>query len=119
MEQVQLGGGGQLGEGVGDTLGLVSGRLIADGLIHQAILDGPGAAHAPVGRHHLLDHGELDTIGRRESLDMLGHEVVKTVVGFVFQDKALGQETVAKGVGGGVFFPLGGYGASGAGSVGA
>jgi hypothetical protein len=50
---------------------------------------------------------------------MLGHELVKALAGFVFQDNALGQETVAEGVGGGAFFPLRGYGASGAGSVGA
>jgi hypothetical protein len=48
---------------------------------------------------------------------MLGHEVVKTLVGFVFQDNTLGQETVAEGVGGGAFFPLRGDRASGAGSV--
>jgi hypothetical protein len=95
MEQVQPGGGGQFGEGVGDALGLVSGGLMADGLFHQAILDGPGAAHAPVGGDQFLDHSELDAIGGGEALDMLGHEVVKTLVGFVFQNKTLGQETVA------------------------
>jgi hypothetical protein len=118
VEQVQLGGGGQLGEGVGEARHLVAGGLIADGFIHQAILDGPGAAHAPIGGNHFLDHGELDAIGGGETLDMLGHEVVKTLVGFVLQDHALGQETVAKGVGGGVFFPLEGDGVWGAGGVG-
>jgi hypothetical protein len=119
MEQVERGGGGQLGESVGDALGLVAGGLMADGLIHQAILDGPGAAHAPIGGDHFLDHGVLDAVGGGETPEMLGQEVVKTLVGFVLEDKALGQETVAKGVGGGVFFPLRGDGASGAGSVGA
>jgi hypothetical protein len=106
MEQVQLRGGSQFGEGSGDARDLVAGGLIADGLFHQAILDGPGAADAPIGRNHFLDHGELDAIGGRETLDMLGHEVVKALAGFVFQDNALGQETVAEGVGGGAFFPL-------------
>jgi hypothetical protein len=106
-----------LGEGVGDAPGLVAGGLIADGLFHQAILDGPGAAHAPIGRNHFLDHGELDAIGGVETLGMLGHEVVKTLTEFVFQDKALSQETVAKGVDGGAFFPLRGDRTSGAVSV--
>jgi hypothetical protein len=118
MEQVQSGGGGHLGESAGEARHLVAGRLIADGLIHQAILDGPGAAHAPIGGDHLLDHGELDAIGGSETPDMLVYEVVKTLVGFVFEDKALGQETVAKGVDGGMFLPLKGEGASGAGAVG-
>jgi hypothetical protein len=118
MEQVELRGGGQLGEGVGEARQLVAGGLIADGLIHQAILDGPGAAHAPIGGNHFLDHGELDAIGGGETLDMLSYEVVKTLVGFVLQNNALGQETVAKGVGGGTFFSLRGDGASGAGGVG-
>jgi hypothetical protein len=61
MEQVELGGGGQLGEGVGEARHLVAGGLIAGG----------------------------------ETPDMLGHEVVKTLVGFVFEDHALGQEAVA------------------------
>ena len=87
-------------------------------MIHQAILDGPSAAHAPVGGDHFLDHGELDAIGGSETLDMLGHEVVKTLAGFVFENHALSQETVAEGVSGGPFFPLRGDGASGAGSVG-
>jgi hypothetical protein len=118
VEQVELGGGGQVGEGVGDALGLVAGGLIADGLFHQAILDGPGAAHAPIGGNHFLDHGELDAIGGGETLLMLGDELVEALTRFVFQDNALGQETVAEGVGGGAFFPLRGDGASGAGSVG-
>jgi hypothetical protein len=80
MEQVQLGGGGQFGEGVGDAGGLA--------------------------------------IGGGEALDMLGEEVVKALSGFVFQDHAPGQETVAEGVSGGAFFPLRGDGTSGAGRVG-
>ena len=119
MEQVQFGGGCQAGKGAGDARGLVAGGLLADGLFHQAILDGPGAAHAPIGGDHFLDHGELDAIGRGETLLMLGDELVEALTGFVFQDNALGQETVAEGVGGGVFFALRGYGATGAGSVGA
>jgi len=117
MEQVELGGGGQLGEGVGEARQAVAGGLIADGLIHQAILDGPGATHVPIGGCHFPDYGEPDAIGGGETLDMLGHEVVKTLVGFVFEDHALGQETVAEGVSGGALFPLRGDGASGAGSV--
>jgi len=45
--------------------------LIADGLCPSSDLDGPGAAHAPIGGHHFLDHGELDAIGRGETLLML------------------------------------------------
>ena len=118
VEQIELRGGGQVGEGGGDARGLVAGGLIADGLFHQAILDGPGAAHAPIGGNHFLDHGELDAIGGGETLLMLGDELVEALTRFVFQDNALGQETVAEGVGGGALFPLRGDGASGAGSVG-
>jgi hypothetical protein len=70
-----------------------------------------------MGHGHFLNHAELDAIGGSETLDVLGHEVVKTLTGFAFEDGALGEETVAEGVGGGVFFPLKGDGASGAGAV--
>jgi hypothetical protein len=46
---------------------------------------------------------------------MLGHEVVKALTGFVFQDNALGQKAVAEGVGGGAFLPLRGDRPSGIG----
>ena len=44
--------------------------------------------------------------GRERNAGYAGHEAVEALTGFVLQDKALGQETVAKGVGGGGFFPL-------------
>ena len=119
MEEVEPGGGGQFGEGSGDASGLVAGGLITDGLFHQAILDGPGSAHAPMGRGHFLDDAELNAIGGGEALGMLCHEVVKTGARFVFEDHALGEETVANGVGGRALLALGGDGASGAGRVGA
>ena len=40
---------------------------MAEGLFHEAILDGPGAAHTPIGRGHFLNHAELDAIGRGEA----------------------------------------------------
>jgi hypothetical protein len=119
MEEAQLRRGGQFGEGGGDARGLIAGRLMAEGLFHEAILDGPGAAHAPIGRGHFFDHAELNAIGGGEPRGMLADEVVKARTRFVFEDHALGQEAVAKGVGGGAFLAIGGDGASGAGSVGA
>jgi len=110
---------GLLGGGGGNAHGLVAGRLIAEGLFHQAILDGPGSAHAPMGHGHFLNHAELDAIGGSEALDILGHEVVKALTGFVFQAHALGEEIVANGVGGRARFTLWGDGASGEGRVGA
>jgi hypothetical protein len=107
MEEAQLRGGGQFGEGGGDARGLIAERLMAEGLFHEAILDGPGAAHAPIGRGHFLNHAELDAIGGGEAPGMLGHELVKTRTGFVFEVYALGQEPVANGIGGRAFFPLG------------
>jgi hypothetical protein len=72
-----------------------------------------------MGHGHFLDDAELDAIGGSEALDILGHEVVKTLTGFVFQDHALGEETKANGIGGRALFPLGGDWASGKGRVGA
>ena len=119
MEEIQLGGGGQLGERAGDAGGLVlAGRLVLEGLLHQAILDGPGAAHAPVRGGHFLDHTELDAIEGAEAVGVLGHEVVERLAGFVGQNDAAGQETMAHGVGGRAVLAVGGDRSAGAGAVG-
>ena len=91
---------------------------MAEGLFHEAILDGPSAAHAPIGSGHFLDHAELDAVGGSETLGMLGYEVIKTRTRFVFQNHAPSQEGVANGVSGRAFLPLGGDRSSGAGRVG-
>jgi hypothetical protein len=58
--------------------------------VHDAGLDGPGAALAPEGGKHLLDQAELNIIGGSEALDEAGEEVIEALARFVIEDDAPG-----------------------------
>jgi len=101
MQEAQRGLAGELGEGGGEAGELVAvrgGRLAGDRGIHDSGFQCPGAALAPEGGDHLLDHAQLNAVGRAEAVEILGQEGVKALAGFVFEDNALGQETVAQSV---------------------
>jgi len=78
------------GEGGGDAIEEVAGGLSGGVVVEHAGLDGPGTADAPEGGGHLFDSGELDAIGGLEAFDQLGHEGVEGLLGFAFEDDAIG-----------------------------
>ena len=101
MQEGELGRGGQVTESLGDAGEFVGGVELLDAVIEKPGLDGPGAAHAPIGGGHFLDHAEFDSIAGSEALDVLGQEVFKALPGFVAENDAIGEQAVAGGVGGG------------------
>ena len=94
-------------------------RLVRKGFVHTLLLDGPGAAHAPIGGDHLFEKAELGGGARAELLGVLVEEELELLVGFVLQDYLPGEESVAEGVLGRARFALGGLGAAGLFAVGA
>jgi hypothetical protein len=69
-----------------------------DLFIEQGGFDGPGAALAPVSGAHLLDHAELDPVGRAEAVDVLLQENQEVLARFVVENDTFGAEAVAESV---------------------
>ncbi len=67
-------------------------------LIEQGGFDGPGAALAPVGGAHFLDHAEFDLVGRLEAVDVLLEENQEVLARFVVQNDTLGAQAVTDSV---------------------
>ena len=119
MEEGEFGGGGEPGEGGGDAAELVGGVLGVDGVVEEAGFDGPGAAHAPVGGGHFLDHAELDPVGGGEAVEVVREQSLERLARFVAEDYAIGEQAVADGILAGDFaLAFGGDRASGFGSIG-
>ncbi|HEX4644757.1 MAG TPA: hypothetical protein VH598_04040 [Verrucomicrobiae bacterium] len=70
------------------------------GLVHEAGFQGPGAAAAPLSRRHFVDQGELEIILGTKTGDVLPAEVVKFLLGFVFEDDTFGIEAMGTTVAG-------------------
>jgi hypothetical protein len=79
VEQGQFGRGGELAERGRHPRSGVTAGLGIESVGKELVLHGPGAAHAPVGGGHFLDHGLLDAIDRAESLEVLGEELLKAL----------------------------------------
>jgi len=113
VEEAEIGRSGHVAESGGEAANLVSGRvgLFGQGVLEDAFLDSPGAAHAPIGGCHFLDQPELDAVDGPEALQMLGEKGFETGARLVLEDDAIGEEAVAKRVEGGTAFALWGLGA--------
>jgi hypothetical protein len=112
VKKSQVGGGGEAGEGGGEAAELVGFFVLAgDAVFEEALLDGPEAAHAPVGGGHFLDHAEFDAVDGIEVLQVSGDQGVELGAGFAAHNDAVGEEAVAHGVGRGAAFTLRGFGA--------
>ncbi len=98
MNQRERRGASQTGEGVGKAGQFGARGLRPEGFLDEAILDGPGAAHAPIGGGHLLDETELDVIDGAEALEVEAEELFERCRTFVRQEDRLRQQAVALGV---------------------
>lgn len=105
-----MGGVGEGGEGGGDAGDLAAGLGGFHALVHEAGLDGPGAAKAPESGGHFLDHAEFDAIGGAESPDVLGNHPIEVRGGLIGEDHLFGEQAVAEGVEGGALFARDGFG---------
>jgi hypothetical protein len=65
-------------------------------LAHELGLDGPRAAHAPVGDGHFLDHAELDFVDRCKLRFAFGHEGLEESGVLAFDHDGLGKQSVAE-----------------------
>jgi hypothetical protein len=90
-----------------------------DLVVHEAGLDGPGAAEAPVREGHLFDYRQLDAAGWRKTPDVLVHDIKETCARFALEDDVAGEEAVAGSVPGGATFAIRGDRTAGAGAIGA
>jgi hypothetical protein len=118
VHEAEAGMSGGVGEDGGHAVDFVAGGLSFGVVFIDAEFEGPGAAHAPVGRCHFLDETELEVIGGLEAFEVLGEEGFEGGLRFVFHDDAAGQEAVAGGVLGRAAFSFGGSRSTRAGAVG-
>jgi hypothetical protein len=72
--------------------------LEGDLFIEQGGFHSPGAALAPIGGAHFLDHVELDFIGRLEAVDVLLEENQEVLARFVVQNNTFGAEAMTERV---------------------
>ena len=98
VHEAERGFVGEVGEGVGQAIQGIGGRLGVGGIFKLAGFDCPGAAEAPVRSDHLFDHAEFHAIGGLEAAEVVRHDGFETRGGFVVQDDVAGQETVAGGI---------------------
>ena len=119
VEEGKFRGCSEFAEGAGDAGDVITFGEGVQFLGEEGIFDGPGAAEAPVGSGHLLDHAELDAIERAEAFEVFGEERVEALARFAGEDDTVGEESVAEGVEGRAKLPFRGGGATGAGAVGA
>ena len=110
MEEGEVGGGGEAGEGGGEAAELVVVLVLAgEAVFEEAAFDGPEAAHAPVGGGHFLDHPELDAVDGVEVLEVRGDQGVELGAGFAAHDDTIGEEAVAHGIRRRTALPLRGF----------
>jgi hypothetical protein len=119
VEESELGGSGQGFEGGGEAADRVEGGfLLGHAVFDEALLDGPGAALAPVGGGHLFDHSELDAIDGSEALQVKADQGFEVLAVFLGENDAIGKEAVAHRIGRGAALSFRGVGAARAGAVG-
>ena len=118
MHQAEAGVVGGVGDYGGHAVDFVAGGLGFGVVFIDAELEGPGAAHAPVGSGHFLDETELEGIGGLEAVAVVGEEGFEGCLRLVFHDDAAGQEAMASGVLGRAAFSIGGSRSTRAGAVG-
>ena len=107
VEESEIGGGGETAEGGGKAAEVVGSFVLAgETVLEQAALDGPEAAHAPVGGGHFLDHSEFDAIHRFEAIEVAGDQGVELGAGFATHDDAIGEQSMAQRIGRRAAFPL-------------
>ena len=100
VEEGEVGGGGEAGEGGGEAAELVVGFVVLAGeaIFEQPAFDGPEAAHAPICGGHFLDHAEFDAVDGFETLEVSGDQGVELGAGFAAHDDTIGEEAMAHSV---------------------
>jgi hypothetical protein len=118
VEKAELGSGGQVGKGGGHAGEPVFLGAAFHAVFQEAGFDGPGAAEAPIGGGHLLDHADFDVIDGAKAAEVQVEQRLEILLGFALHDYAPGEEAMAHGVAGRVGLTLRGLGAARAGAVG-
>jgi hypothetical protein len=118
VHEAEAGFGGEFLEGGGYAIERIGGGLGVGLILEQSGFDGPGAAEAPVGSHHLLDQAELHAVGGLEAIEVLGEDGLETFGRFIAHDDLLGQEAMGYGILRRAPFAVGGKWTLGAGAIG-
>jgi hypothetical protein len=110
--------GGEAGEGIGDAIEGISGRLGGSFVFEQAGFESPGAAKAPVGSDHLLDQADFNAIGRLQATEVIFQDSLETLGRFISHDEMAGEQAVADGILGRLLLAPGSNGTGGASPIG-
>jgi hypothetical protein len=86
------GRGGETGEGIGDAVEGISGRLGGSFVFEQAGFESPGAAKTPVGSDHLLDQADFNAIGRLQATEVIVQDSLETLGRFISHDEMAGEQ---------------------------
>jgi hypothetical protein len=78
-------------EGCGQAAGSVTGIRVVEAFVEELRFDGPGPAHAPPSRHHLLNDAKLDAVGRLEAFEVIGEDFREALGRFILQDYDAGE----------------------------
>jgi hypothetical protein len=70
-------------KGRGQAAGSVTGIRDVEAFVEELGFDGPGPAHAPPSRHHLLNDAKLDAVGGLEAFEVIGHDFSEALGRFV------------------------------------
>ncbi len=95
VQQGEFRRAGIVAEGRRDAAGFFAFGLILDALVERGRLDGPGAAHAPECRYHLLHDAKFNPIGRNEALQVLLQQGLKCFRRLVIEHHDFRQQAVA------------------------
>ena len=98
VHEAEGGFGGEIIEGVGEAIERIGGLLGGGFIFEEPGFDGQGAAEAPVGSNHFLDHAELHAIGGLEAIEVVIHDRLETFGRFILHDDLVGEQAMAGGI---------------------
>jgi hypothetical protein len=91
VHEAEGGLGGEIREGSGYAIQRIGGRLSGGPVFKHTGFESPGAAEAPVGSDHLLDHAELHSVGGPQAVEMVIEDGLETLGRFIAHDDLAGQ----------------------------
>ena len=118
VHEAEGGFGGEIIEGVSEAIERIGGLLGGGFIFEEPGFDGQGAAEAPVGSDHILDHAELHAIGGLEAIEVVIHDRLKTFGRFILHHDLVGEQAMFGGILRRTPFALGGDRTDGASAIG-
>ena len=102
--------GGEIGEGIGDAIQGIRGRLGSGFIFEQAGFESSGAAQTPIRSDHLLDHAGFHAIGRLQATEVIIQDGLENLGGLIAHDNMASEQAVGGGILRRLSFALRGHG---------